>query len=407
MGGSFLPVTSRAPADPADIVPVAATSLFADVDRVMFPRLAGPGHSDVLPASAARVQTARLVTGNERHDFGSPPDETEPRIRLKNHEFGFPEPDRRRRSDPFIGLRPTFDAHLRTKGSFRRFIARQQAFSRDVLGFRNFVPVKRTPAPQARPAYSTSDNGASRVSDGASASTPEAAARVTSTGLARDAENRLISRPVPRYLDGSTRPVSRAVALSSTTPSGSGAQPLVISAQALLLAARKRAAEGKGDSPANSTKLARSGKKPNYLAMIKRASKPAQRKCLAEAIYFEARSESRAGQAAVAQVVLNRTLSRLYPNSVCGVVYQNRHRYKACQFSFACEGKSLRIRDGRSWSLAVSIAREVLEGRTYLAKVGGSTHYHATYVRPRWANRLKRMKKIGTHIFYKLKPGQT
>ena len=164
-------------------------------------------------------------------------------------------------------------------------------------------------------------------------------------------------------------------------------------------------------SEPNETKVARSGAglngKPDYLAMIKRASAPAQRKCLAEAVYFEARSESRAGQAAVAQVILNRTMSRLYPNSVCGVVYQNRHRYKACQFSFACEGKSLRIRDRDSWTVAVQIAREVLDGQTYLAKVGGSTHYHATYVNPRWAKRLRRMNKIGTHIFYKLKPGQT
>lgn len=57
--------------------------------------------------------------------------------------------------------------------------------------------------------------------------------------------------------------------------------------------------------------------------------------------------------------------------------------------------------------MAVRIARDVTEGRTFNADVGGSTHYHATYVRPRWASRLKKMDKIGTHIFYKLRPGQT
>jgi spore germination cell wall hydrolase CwlJ-like protein len=67
-----------------------------------------------------------------------------------------------------------------------------------------------------------------------------------------------------------------------------------------------------------------------------------EQRCLAEAVYFEARSEPEAGQAAVAQVVLNRVRSGLYPTSVCGVVYQNRHRHLACQFTFACEGKALR-----------------------------------------------------------------
>ena len=82
-------------------------------------------------------------------------------------------------------------------------------------------------------------------------------------------------------------------------------------------------------------------------------------RCLAEAVYFEARSESAEGQAAVAQVVLNRVRSGLYPASVCGVVYQNRHRHLACQFTFACEGKSLRIADAESWETAKRVAREV------------------------------------------------
>jgi spore germination cell wall hydrolase CwlJ-like protein len=57
--------------------------------------------------------------------------------------------------------------------------------------------------------------------------------------------------------------------------------------------------------------------------------------------------------------------------------------------------------------MATRIAREVLEGKTYVADVGASTHYHASYVRPYWAKALKKMDKIGTHIFYKLRPGQT
>jgi spore germination cell wall hydrolase CwlJ-like protein len=109
----------------------------------------------------------------------------------------------------------------------------------------------------------------------------------------------------------------------------------------------------------------------------------------------------------VAQVVLNRVSSGLYPPSVCGVVFQNRHRYKACQFSFACEGKALKITEPEPWSVAQRIAREVLEGKTYVSDVGASTHYHANYVHPGWSRRLKKMDKIGNHIFYKLRPGQT
>ena len=106
-------------------------------------------------------------------------------------------------------------------------------------------------------------------------------------------------------------------------------------------------------------------------------------------------------------MVQNRVRSDLYPSSVCGVVYQNRHRYMACQFTFTCEGKALRITDPGSWRTATRVAGDVLDGRTYLADVGNATHYHADYVRPRWAKRLKKMDVIGRHIFYKLRPGQT
>jgi spore germination cell wall hydrolase CwlJ-like protein len=123
-------------------------------------------------------------------------------------------------------------------------------------------------------------------------------------------------------------------------------------------------------------------------------------KCLTEAIYFEARSEPERGQAGVAQVVLNRARSGVYPSTVCGVVYQNRHRYLACQFTFACEGKSLRITEPGAWSTASRIARDVAEGRTYLPGVGNATHYHANYVRPWWVRHMDKREKVGKHVFY-------
>jgi spore germination cell wall hydrolase CwlJ-like protein len=123
-------------------------------------------------------------------------------------------------------------------------------------------------------------------------------------------------------------------------------------------------------------------------------------RCLAEAVYFEARSEPERGQAAVAQVVLNRVLHDAYPNTVCGVVYQNRHRYLACQFTFACEGKALRTDEAGPWATAQRIARDVAEGRTYLAGVSNATHYHANYVRPWWARYMQRRERVGRHLFF-------
>ena len=144
----------------------------------------------------------------------------------------------------------------------------------------------------------------------------------------------------------------------------------------------------------------------HYAALIPDHAQFREMRCLAEAIYFEARSEPEEGQAAVAQVILNRVRHENYPDSVCGVVYQNRHRFLACQFTFACEGKSLRITEPEPWRVAVQIATDVVSGKIYLADVGASTHYHADYVRPKWARSLKRMDTIGRHTFYKLRPGQ-
>jgi spore germination cell wall hydrolase CwlJ-like protein len=124
-------------------------------------------------------------------------------------------------------------------------------------------------------------------------------------------------------------------------------------------------------------------------------------RCLANAVYFESRSEPARGQMAVAQVVLNRVFSSFYPNDVCSVVYQNAHRRLSCQFTFACDGKSKAIHDRGSWSRANRIARQTLDGQIYLSEVGKSTHYHAAYVRPIWAREMRRLARHGLHSFYR------
>jgi spore germination cell wall hydrolase CwlJ-like protein len=125
--------------------------------------------------------------------------------------------------------------------------------------------------------------------------------------------------------------------------------------------------------------------------------------CLATAIYFEARGESYRGQVAVGQVVMNRVAHKVYPNTICNVVFQNQHMRNACQFSFACDGIPEVVTEPKAWAQAEEIARGVINGSLYLTEVGKSTHYHATYVYPHWAPRLKKNTKIGMHVFYQFK----
>jgi spore germination cell wall hydrolase CwlJ-like protein len=127
----------------------------------------------------------------------------------------------------------------------------------------------------------------------------------------------------------------------------------------------------------------------------------AEQKCLATGIYFEARGESLKGQAAVAQVILNRVRNPAYPNTVCGVVYQNDHLRNRCQFSFACDGRKDRVTNRSAYRMAEEVAMAVTAGKIFIPEVGSSTHYYADYVSPRWARTMEKMKKIGLHIFYR------
>ena len=158
-----------------------------------------------------------------------------------------------------------------------------------------------------------------------------------------------------------------------------------------------------------SWRLAR-GKKQKILAERKRrlAQRLAKRKrmlreqaCLATALYFEARSESERGQMAVAEVILNRVRSPKFPNTICGVVYQGAERRNSCQFSFACDGKSDIATQPKAWARARRIAARALKGKLGMRTLAGATYYHADYVAPRWARAMRRIAKIGRHIFYR------
>ena len=122
--------------------------------------------------------------------------------------------------------------------------------------------------------------------------------------------------------------------------------------------------------------------------------------CLAQAIWYEAASESEAGKRAVAQVVLNRVAHSGWPNSVCGVVYQGSNRSTGCQFTFTCDGSLKRRAKGRSWDEAQKLAEQALAGSVY-TPIGHATHYHTLWVNPYWASSLDHVGTIGAHRFYR------
>jgi spore germination cell wall hydrolase CwlJ-like protein len=126
----------------------------------------------------------------------------------------------------------------------------------------------------------------------------------------------------------------------------------------------------------------------------------AEWQCLTEALYFEARGETLEGQVAVAEVILNRVDSPLYPRTVCGVVKQRGGG--GCQFSYVCNGKT-KMREKAAADLAGRIARAMLDGGPRLL-TDGATHFHTRGVKPGWSKRFSRTAAIGSHYFYR-QPG--
>lgn len=147
--------------------------------------------------------------------------------------------------------------------------------------------------------------------------------------------------------------------------------------------------------------------------------------CMAQNIYWEARNQSRPGMIAVARVVINRIKDKRFPDTVCEVVkdgpiieswktrqdsnlpesqrkyYPRRDR---CQFSWYCDGKSDEIPSvdiDFAWRTAQDIAFEVLYEDRWRGVVDGATHYHATYVKPKWRHSLQYVGRVDDHLFYR------
>ena len=153
-------------------------------------------------------------------------------------------------------------------------------------------------------------------------------------------------------------------------------------------------------SPAKIEKSFKLKRSEKQAVVAQRRIRLAEENCLARAIYFEARSESELGQLAVARVILNRTKDPDFPKSICGVVYQGSNRRNSCQFSFACDGLPDDVKQPTAWANSKRIAQKAMAGDKTMKIMNTATNYHADYVRPKWAGNMKRLVKIGRHIFY-------
>ena len=160
------------------------------------------------------------------------------------------------------------------------------------------------------------------------------------------------------------------------------------------------------DKPALTSAVLSSYVKADFVPTTKRVKlADGERLCLAQAIYHEARGESREGQLAVANVIINRAMSKKYPSTICGVVFQNadKGRYK-CQFTFACDGRSDMGRERSAWNRSIKMAEDAFyefqRGERPGVVPNSVLFYHTTAVAPKWSHTFNRVAAIGSHVFY-------
>ncbi len=386
-GGLLVSMAAEAGQEPtANRSRMALTDLAASMPDDLVPaNLATEGAGFALPQDDILSRDAHRAT-HDSPTAGVDPDEVEPRAILKGEARI--EADGAKRADPAVAVASSFATRLARPGSLIQARAAVLAFGAedDAAEGAGFASVA-VDAPWADPSQLQP--------------LPHDLHVTTRRSHALNSPQAEAGSTTPHVQDGSTPTVARAVSLASATPAPADGAPIEIAA----LPRFSRGPHGLVTQAGTIVGIAQYH--PDYAAMVETAKSEPEQRCLAQAVYFEARSEPEEGQAAVAQVVLNRAMSGLYPGSVCGVVFQNQQRRNACQFSFTCEGHALRVSESESWTRAVRIAHEVTDGSTYVSDVGDATHYHASYVRPGWAHALKKTDVIGHHIFYTLKPGQT
>lgn len=137
-----------------------------------------------------------------------------------------------------------------------------------------------------------------------------------------------------------------------------------------------------------------------YLASVPAPESSEPLNCLSEALYFEARGESVRGQFAVAEVILNRTESALFPDTVCDVIHQGTGRKYQCQFTYTCDGHPEAIHEKGAYAQVRKVAALALAGAAD-PQTEGATYYHTKHVSPSWSRKFPRTATIGVHHFYR------
>jgi hypothetical protein len=125
--------------------------------------------------------------------------------------------------------------------------------------------------------------------------------------------------------------------------------------------------------------------------------------CLASAAWYEA-GDDKTGEAAVAQVVLNRVRHPAFPKTICGVVFEGASRRTGCQFTFTCDGSLRRTPSPEAWRRAREIADRALSGYVFKT-IGNATHYHTDWVVPYWSDTLDKLAAVDSHLFYRWRGG--
>lgn len=144
----------------------------------------------------------------------------------------------------------------------------------------------------------------------------------------------------------------------------------------------------------------------SMLAAMPTATGGAQWKCLAEALYFEARGETVEGLFAVGEVIMNRVQNAGYPDSLCGVINQGTGARYACQFTYTCDGRAEVVNEPAAWEKVGKVARLLMDNGS-MGLTDGATHYHTTAVQPSWSRVFPQTAQIGSHIFYRQTPNNS
>ncbi|MDQ0391672.1 cell wall hydrolase [Labrys monachus] len=375
------------------------------------------------PIFASLPSSASLIPSPDRSDDVAMPDDVDPpglpiHDGMKDGATAWPEVMRGGKGDLDADPQPLDDvAHLVSAGSYLLLppqgavpmarLSRKLQGPASAEGLEPFRPTRMSAALATRLAQRFARNETRMGgADGAvplyhslapAGGTSPAASRPDLASLERSATHAEDGAPVEMALAGpeAGEPVITLASVHPTTPDGASPMPDLGDDEGLTEAQKKSRIAG---LPGLDDGKAR----PLDLPPV--AFTRAQT-CLATAIYFEARGESREGQVAVAQVVINRLRSPFYPKNVCDVVYQgaSNRRYGGCQFSFACDGVADRITEKEPWEQALTIAARVMNAQDWIPEIGNATHYHADYVRPRWVRDMTEKDRIGKHIFYRVK----